>query len=221
MKLTLLRRYQLAGNAWAYEFEPERPLSWIAGQFVKVEVPHDHPDDEGSQRQFTISAAPHEGLIRISTRLTNSTFKQALHRVEKGQSIKLIDHPAGDFVWHERPTPHILVAQGIGITPFFAMLSDRAHHALPLTAELYWTNRTPDIPFLDQITAWQKLGLQVTLSDEPFKAPKLAELIPDLSSRNIYVSSPKSLIQLLSPPYSVPAGHLKQDVFPNYPAAAY
>jgi ferredoxin-NADP reductase len=223
MDLILLRKYRLAGNAWAYEFEPTQPLGWTAGQFIKVELPHLNPDEEGTVRRFTISAAPHEGLIRISTRYTGSTFKQALHVLEPGQSLKLIDTPAGDFVWSDQPRPLVFVAQGIGITPFYAMLADRVHRDVPIPAELYYANRTPDVPFLPELKDWaaSRPEFSLQLSAEPFRPDRLAELVPDLATRLIYISGPGSYIKLLAPPVNLPVAQLKQDLFPNYARLEY
>jgi ferredoxin-NADP reductase len=221
MQLTLLRRSHLAGNAWSYEFTPSRPLAWQAGQFMRVEIPHPHPDAEGTKRYFTIAAGPSEGLVRIATRLTDSTFKQALHALEPGDTIKLLDEPFDDFVWEDHPRPLLLVAQGIGITPFYAMLSERAARGLPLTAHLVYSNIAPGVVFQSQLEAMQEQGLSLTLLNKPVTAGMLAELIPDLTSRLVYISGPKSLVTLLGPPHNLPPDQLKQDVFPNYPASSY
>jgi ferredoxin-NADP reductase len=219
MHLKFTDKVHLAGNAWAFHFAPERPLTWKAGQFIRVQVPHANPDAEGTKRQFTIAAAPHEDRITIATRVTQSTFKQALDALKPGDTIRLLDMPAGDFVWHDSPRPLVFVAQGIGITPFRSMLADRAHHQLPLSAELYYANVTPGIPFEKELKSYT--GLKLTFQDTPITVPGLASLVPDLSQRLIYIAGPKALIPLLGPPYDVPSKQIRHDQFPNYARAQY
>jgi ferredoxin-NADP reductase len=223
MQLVLRSKSHITHNIWSYEFQPTGPITWTAGQFVKVEIPHDHPDDIGTRRFFTIAAAPHEGVIRISTRLTDSTFKQALHARRIGETIQLIDLPAGDFVWREWPRPHVFVAQGIGITPFLAILTDRIYSKLSIPATLYFANPAGDAPFLDQLQAIAAAHpeFSVHVSSEPFTPDRLAEAVPDLAQSTVYISGPGSYIRLLGPPVSLPTGQLKQDIFPNYPALTY
>lgn len=221
--LTLTSKQLVGGNVWSFIFEPDQPLSWIAGQFIRVELPHANPDSEGTKRYFTIASAPHEHHIQISTRLTGSSFKQALANLSYGSQVKLLDHPVGDFIWPPTDKPIIFVAQGIGITPFFSMLKSRHHQGQPLNVNLFYTNRTPQIPFrteLHQLTHSHP-ELILTFATGPITAAVLANRYPKLAESLIYVSGPGTIIELLGPPYDLPASSLKQDFFPNYAAASY
>ena len=44
--LTLTSKENLADNVWAFRFEADTPISWTPGQFIRIELPHDNPDDE-------------------------------------------------------------------------------------------------------------------------------------------------------------------------------
>jgi len=191
---------------------------------VRVELPHDHPDDEGTRRSFTISSAPHEQAVQIATRITQSSFKQTLANLPLGGRLNLLDTPAGDFVWPATPArPILLAAQGIGITPFISMLRDRDHRGQPLAATLIHTNLTPDIPFETELHAQAQAHPELTLfsSYEPLTAASLSQLYPQFATHTIYISGPRMLIELLGPPHNLPASQLKQDQFPNYAASAY
>jgi ferredoxin-NADP reductase len=220
MQLILRDRQHLAGNAWAYHFMPSQSMSWKAGQFIRIEVPHPAPDEQGSKRQFTIASAPHEGVVTIATRRTDTTFKHALHALEPGQGIPLLDHPAGDFIWHDWPGGVVFVAQGIGITPIRSILADRAHRGLSTPATLFFANRTPEIPYLAEIQTYLRPS-DVHLSGTPWTAAGIAVQVRDIGQRLVYLSGPKSLVLLLAPPYNLPIRQLKQDIFPNYPSSTY
>ncbi len=221
--LSLVARQPIAANIWRFTFRPSQPITWTAGQFIKIELPHPHPDPKGTVRRFTIASPPHAQTIDIATRITTSSFKQALSTLPPSGLLKLIDPPAGDFVWRTSPHPLVFVAQGIGITPFLSMLRDRVYHSQPLPAILIYTNFQSDIPFRNELQALAESHpeFHLHLNASPITPPKLAELIPNLSSSLVYVSGPKPLTALLAPPYNLPPGQLKSDLFPNYSSADY
>jgi len=221
--LTLVGKTNVTGNVWTFEFEPSSPLTWTAGQFIKVSLPHP-ADAEGPSRRFTIAAAPYEKTLKITTRITGSTFKQALAALPVGGRLTLLDAPAGDFVWRAAPLPHLFVAHGIGITPFLAIVKDRRHRGLPVSAHLFYTNRPGTEPlFKTELAGWAEADPSFTVSfeSEPATPALLAGKFPDLARRYIYASGPKPLITLCMPPYNLPASQLLQDNFPGYPASVY
>ena len=221
IQLTLRHKQPIVGNAWSFIFEPSQPLAWTAGQFIRVELPH-AADIEGTTRYFTIASAPHEGHIQICTRLSHSTFKQALAQLPSGGVLQLINQPAGDFTWPHTQLHPVFVAQGIGITPFYSMIKQRLHGHQPLDATLLYTNLAGDTPFKPELIEWQRNSqLNVHLFNQPLSARHVAQAIPNLTATTIYVSGPQPLIELLMPPYNLPIGQLKQDTFPNYDAANY
>ena len=125
--LLLQEKEHLVADVWAFRFKPSEPLSWTAGQYLSVELPHDNPDGKGTKRWFTISSAPYEQIVQITTRLTGSTFKDALMALPIGGQLLLLDQPHGEFVWQDSDSPLVFVAGGIGITSFRSILRERAH----------------------------------------------------------------------------------------------
>jgi ferredoxin-NADP reductase len=224
MQLTLTHKTHLADNVWSFQFAPQHPVSWLAGQFVEITIPHEHPDTGGVSRRFTICAAPYEQAITITTRITKTTFKQALHALPVGGHVTLAQQPAGDFLWLGADRPHIFAAQGIGITPFYAIIKDRIHRGLPVQATLVYAHQ-PGMAaiFEGDFTAWAHLDptLTVIADTGTLTAARLAELAPDYAQRIVYASGPKSFISLCMPPHNLPISHLKQDNFPGYAAANY
>ena len=220
--LRLIRKQHEASNIWSFVFEPSQSLTWTAGQFIRVGLPHANPDSEGTQRSFTIASAPYERHIQISTRITTSSFKQALSSLAPGGTLNLLDPPAGDFIW-PAGRPFVFVAQGIGITPFYSMVKQRLHEQQPTDATLLYTNLTSDIPFQAELERWSKhhAELKIAHHQRPFTAADIARLAPHYREANIYVSGPGPLIELLLPPYNLPINQLKQDTFPNYDVSAY
>lgn len=220
--LKLIDKEHLLDNVWAFRFEPSEKLEWIAGQYISVELPHDDPDGKGTKRWFTISSAPYEKIIQITTRVTESSFKRTLSQLDIGEDLQLLDSPHGTFVWQDGDRPLVFVAGGIGITPFRSVLKQRMHDKLPLNATVVYSSRSSDMPFKNELQAWmeQDDGLKVHFSvGVPLTATYLVELVPNLKESIVYLSGPQPLALTLIDDleaYGIPSIRLKRELFPSY-----
>lgn len=228
MTLQLISKENLVDNVWAFRFQPSEPLVYTAGQYVRVELPHDNPDEEGTKRWFTNSAAPYEGILQITTRVTDSTFKQTLSRIEVGGTeLQLIESPEGDFVWQDSELPKVFVAGGIGVTPFHSILKQRAHDGLLLDVTLIYGGRNEDLPFKNELAEWSQADPQLRVKyviGEPLTAEKLAEVEPGINGSLVYVSGPEQMVHALGADlvaHGLPEAQLKHDGFPNYNESNY
>ena len=227
MGLELKEKEHLIDNIWAFRFEPTTAFTWIAGQFIRIEIPHDNPDAEGTKRWFTVSSAPYEGIVQITTRITDSTFKQALNALPIGERLPLIEEPDGDFIWEDSDKPLVFVAGGIGITPFRSILKQRAHEGLPLDVVLVYGNRTDDVVFKDEFDTYARTDQHFKakyVTGEPLAAEKIAELVPELNESLVYVSGPEPMVKALGgdlKTHGLPETGLKTDEFPNYTESNY
>jgi ferredoxin-NADP reductase len=225
--LKLIEKEHLADNVWAFRFAPSEPLEWTAGQYVSVELPHENPDGEGGKRWFTISSAPYEEIVQITTRITESSFKRALSKLDVGDELQLLDKPHGKFVWQDFDRPLVFVAGGIGITPFRSILKQRVHDNLPLNVTVIYGSRTPDVPFKNELQEWANIDASLKVHyvvGTPLTAASLAELAPDLNQSLVYLSGPKSLMIALSDDLKtdgLPETQIKQDFFPSYTENEY
>lgn len=126
MRATFDHSQDEASHITTFFFKPERPLRYTAGQYIELTLAHAQPDKRGAKRWFTLSSAPGQDLVSITTKFAvtgGSTFKNALHDLIPGTEVLMSD-PMGDFVLPKLiQTPLIFVAGGIGVTPFHSMLS--------------------------------------------------------------------------------------------------
>jgi ferredoxin-NADP reductase len=135
-------------------FRWAKPAGWDyrAGQFIDITL-HDPPetDAEGDTRGFSVSSAPCEDIIQITTRLRDTAFKRVLQQVAIGTTMKL-EGPFGDFRLHNARRPAVLLAGGIGITPFRSILVEKIRcGSLPYRVVLFHANRRPqDAAFADE-----------------------------------------------------------------------
>ncbi|MEK7152766.1 MAG: SRPBCC domain-containing protein [Patescibacteria group bacterium] len=225
--LKLIGKEHVAGNAWSFRFEPSQPLHWLAGQYIWVELRHDNPDAEGARRWFTVSSAPYEGFVQITTRVSNSTFKQALNALPEGGELRLLEKPDGDFVWQDSRLPLVFIAGGIGITAFHSILKQRVHEELPLSVTLIYGNRDEDIPFKDELEQWAANNPHFKihyLTGMPLTAESLAELESNLNGSLVYISGPEPMVEALGDQlieHGLPQAQLRLDALVNYNKTNY
>ncbi len=127
MPLRFVRSQQESQGTHSFLFETSEALNFQAGQYLQLTLPHGDVDDRGDTRWFTISSAPHERLLRITTRIArpSSSFKHALTGLAPG-ALAQAEGPAGDFTYRDEARPAVFIAGGIGITPFRSILADQA-----------------------------------------------------------------------------------------------
>jgi ferredoxin-NADP reductase/YHS domain-containing protein len=225
--LTLFEKEHLVDNVWAFRFHPQKPVHWTAGQYMRVELPHANPDKEGTKRWFTISSAPYEAYIQITTRVTKSTFKQALSRLEVGDTLSMIEDSEGHFIWQDSDKPIIFIAGGIGITPYHSILMQRAHDKQPLSVTLIYGNRTDEVVFKELFDRYAAENPEFTVRyviGEPLTATLLKELQPSLNQSFVYLSGPDPMVDALGAELvsaGLPESQLKKDGFPNYTQVNY
>jgi glycine betaine catabolism B len=104
------------GDAWSLRFRPTTALTWRAGQHVLLRLPG------MAIKPFTLASAPQEGSVIIGTSLrSQSSFKRKLAALTPGDRVAA-HGPLMNFTLDGAGTDVVMLAQGIGITPFRAML---------------------------------------------------------------------------------------------------
>jgi ferredoxin-NADP reductase len=151
----LVGRELVAERTMAFRFPKSADWTYRAGQFVDITL-LDPPetDAEGNTRGFSISSAPSEGVIMITTRLRDTAFKRVLQAMPLGTPVK-IEGPFGDLRLHHAARPAVVLTGGIGITPFRSILIETIRAGgLPYRVVVLYANRRPqDAAFLDELRA--------------------------------------------------------------------
>lgn len=222
--LRLINQRSLDDSLVSLEFVPSEPLTWEAGQFIKITAPHTQPDAGGASRFYTVAAAPHEGLIRLVTRRGPSSFKQTLLALQPGEAIELANQPAGDVVWGDFSGTRVMVASGVGITPFYAMLKAQAHTGGPATpTELWYFHPRTKLPFAEEFASWAAEFSQLTIHciAETYAPEQLVPQANQLRQARLYLSGPMSPTKFLLPPFNLKPGQIVRDTFTGYAATDY
>ena len=161
---TLVGREMVAERTMSFRFDKPADWEYRAGQSIDMTL-LDPPetDAEGSLRPFTVSSAPRENAITITTRLRDTAFKRVLQTVPLGTEVK-IEGPFGDFKLHRAARPAVLLAGGIGITPFRSILVETIGGGSMLyLVVLFHANRRPeDAAFADELRALERKDPNLT-----------------------------------------------------------
>lgn len=149
----LVGSWRVAEQTMAFRFD--RPPDWTykAGQFADVTLLNPGEIDAGGNvRGFSLASAPDEVTLMVATRMRDSAFKIQLGAALPETEFK-IEGPFGDFtLHHDERRPAVMLAGGIGITPFRSMVLDATHRKLKQQIFLFYFNRRPeDAPFFDEL----------------------------------------------------------------------
>ncbi|HEY0259193.1 MAG TPA: oxidoreductase [Lacisediminihabitans sp.] len=194
-------------------FAPSRPVAFRAGQYLEFTLPHRGADTRGIRRTFSIASAPHEGQLAFGLTVPPdaSSFKRALLVLEPGDRL-LATSVGGDFLLPRDPSvPLLLVAGGIGITPFISQLRHLGATGQRRDIVLvYAVSGLDELAYSEELAA-SGIRVLVVAPSEPPAAPegwlylgatrltgsRIAEAVPDLAARTAYVSGPPALVTAL------------------------
>jgi ferredoxin-NADP reductase len=215
LKTALVGRELVAARTMSFRFARPTEWSFRAGQSVDMTL-LDPPetDAEGNLRAFTISSAPRENVIQITTRLRDTAFKRVLQQVPLGTEVK-IEGPFGSFRLHNAARPAVLLAGGIGITPFRSILVEAVGAgSLPYPVTLFHANRRPeDAAFCDELRELSRKDPNLTFvptmtgmagSTEPWGGEEghidafmLAQRVPAVANPIYYIAGPAAMVAAL------------------------
>lgn len=122
--LPFVKKELVAKDTFAFYFDRSKEQwDFHPGQYVRMMLPHENPDDRGTMRYFTISSSPLDTqYLRITTEVIQSSFKKHMFDLKKGQEVSFFG-PNGEFYFLEQEKGvHVFLAGGIGITPFLSMI---------------------------------------------------------------------------------------------------
>ncbi len=219
MKLTLFEKKHEIGNVYSFIFKPDKPIIWQAGQYMFYTLPDDNPDNRGVTRYFTISSAPFEKHIQITTRISevSSSFKKDLMKMKIGQKIEA-NGPDGDFTITSPGRKYVFIAGGIGITPFRSILLELTHNTLKINVRLMYTNHDNYTVFKGELESLisKNPNLKIKYFISPVHITK-----NDIQSLNTayYVSGPEPFVQSYSQilkNIGIKQENIKLDFFPGY-----
>lgn len=218
--LKLLRSYDEVGNIRTFVFETGG-VTWQAGQYRRYTLP-ELGEGKAARHYFTIASAPSEGEIHISTRISDSAFKQTLNGLQPGDTIEA-GGVEGDFIW-EGSEPVVLVAGGIGVTPYRSILLERAAAGKQLNAHVLYFGRDENFAFRGEfdtlVAAHPELNIDYIVG-ESITADAIMAHAPEAAEQETYLSGPEPMVDAVGEALMARGVALRQDWFPGYTEATY
>lgn len=117
-----IKRTPLNDEVQTNFFAKPEGFDFYAGQYLRWILPDDNADERGTSRYFTNSSSPTEEFLSISTKRGQSTFKNKLFSLVEGDELDFFGPLGNLFVNTSDNTPKVMLAGGIGITPFRSIL---------------------------------------------------------------------------------------------------
>lgn len=154
----LLGSEEIARSTRAFHFEKPDGFTFSPCESIDLFLPEDFPGvSDDRQRSFSLASAPHEDRLTIATRMRKSAYKQPLGEAKPGARVRIVG-PTGTMSLHDEPDRAIvMIAGGIGITPFISVLRSEAEKESPRPMALLYSNRRPeDAAYLDELRALEK-----------------------------------------------------------------
>jgi ferredoxin-NADP reductase len=234
LRMTYQGKKQLGADTWELGFQPANPVRFFPGQYMELTIPHRKQDFRGKRRYFSISSAPGEDrpiTFAMTMPTKASSFKRALLDLEPGARVDgtLV---GGDFALPADPkVPVLLVAGGIGITPFASQLAHASRTGGQRDIVLvYATSTEGDLPYADLLeTSGARVVVFAPTAPSPLPAgwtyggtgrvdaARIAEQVPDVAKRHVYVSGPPGLVHdLRKALHALGARRIHSDYFSGY-----
>jgi len=152
-RLEFVKRVREGGDVTSFCFRRPEELTWKAGQHGLFTFPERRIRGR-SYRVFSIASSPLDETLRIATRIREpmSAFKRHLVELRAGEGLSMRG-PIGPFYIHDPSRPVVLVATGIGITPFLGMVADLRtnRRVLPESVDLVYGVWGDAFPFRSEL----------------------------------------------------------------------
>ncbi len=173
-KYSIQKVYQPASDLVVLEAGPKDGSSVLAfrpGQYLMISYQNKQGRIE-DKHAFSLASSPTEkNLIRFGIRIGGS-FTKGLLELKAGDEL-LVSGPFGNFVFDEKKYPDlVLIAGGIGITPFVSTLRYATDLQLNNKIALIYSSRTKaGTTFLEEIKACEQnnpnISVLCSFTDEP------------------------------------------------------
>ncbi len=193
MLTKLIERKEIAEGTTEITLECPDGFRFKPGQYVQIIIPG---LIEGNRREFSIASSPNEKrYLLLAFRNSESAFKKKIRELPIGSTLE-IEGPYGLFTLQQKEENIILVAGGIGITPFMSMAQFAAEEKLSYALTLVTINSSKErAPFKEEVTRLEKENPKMKVMNYIGKpsAEKFRKDIPKDVGK-IYVAGPPGIV---------------------------
>lgn len=217
-----------------FDFEKPAGFNFTPGQYGGFTLINPAETDAGGiTRRFSILSTPDDMYLSIAMRIQQSAYKRVLKELPFNSELKFAG-PIGTFVLHqETTTPAVLIAGGIGITPFYSMIVAALKHTPDRDITLFYGNQSPaDTAFLTELQTLAathphfKFIPIMTNPDNSWMGETgyisyqlIKKNVINLSTPIFYICGSATMVNALNETLNeldVPKEHIKVEDFPGY-----
>jgi len=218
-ELLFLESMKESEGVYSFLFEKEKDLTWKTGQHGLFTITH--KKIKKPIRPFSIASAPTENVVRITMRINDqpSDFKKAMLELKRGMQVKM-SGPVGGFYLKDN-SPSLLIAGGIGITPFRSILKqlEATENGRDYKIHLLYLDSNQSFIFKDELDKIaNNTSISVTYLDSKDKLHNEIDKFSNIykGSGNYYIAGPKSMVNAISPNLlsnNISKRNIKKDAF--------
>lgn len=129
--LVFVERRHEYDDVYTYVFKTEEKVKYTAGQYGHVRV-SGMPEGVRSVREFSFASAPHDALVEFGVDCrSGSEYQKCLLALTSGETVRLFKIK-NHMTWPTSSPDAVMIAGGVGITPFRSMLRDKAQKKISL-----------------------------------------------------------------------------------------
>ena len=214
----------------SYRFPRPDELSYRAGQYMLVTI---KSGEKELLHPFSLSSSPSEmNHVEFTKRLTENEYSKTLRTAKLGDWAR-IDAPYGTFTFQGEYPKIVLLAGGVGITPFRSMCRYCTDKQVSSSIILLYGNRTEnEIAFKTEFEEMQRenLNLRVVFilneANSQWKgltgfitADLIKNLVPDYRERIYYACGPPGMVKAMETTVAslgLPPSHLRLEVLAGH-----
>lgn len=206
-------------------------FDYLPGQFLYLSL--DTKDVGSDSRPLSIASSPTEDFILVSTKISDSGFKQRFNNVKAGD-FATVKGPIGTFILKEDAKEIVMLGGGIGITPFRDIIKYACDKKLPIKMTLLYSNKTPaDIVYKGEWAVFERENPNLTVvhtiteySGADWKGRRgridenmIREYCNDLQNTPFYICGPPGMVNAMLElliNIGVPGPNVKVERFVGY-----
>jgi len=158
-ELAVLSKTPCGEDVITIRFERPDGFTFLPGQWLRLTLKTEQGEET---KTFTNSSARGDDWLELTTRLSGSSFKQALAEVQAGDLVT-IQGPGGRLSLPDGTDRVAFVVGGVGITPARSILRDAAQRNTTFTDALviYGNRDQTCTPYLEELQGLVHLGVRV------------------------------------------------------------
>jgi len=221
-ELVFLESYKESDDVYTFLFEKNQDSTWNPGQYGLFSITH--KKIKNAVRPFSIASAPTEQTIKITTIIGDdpSEFKKAMLELKKGMKMSM-QGPVGSFYANDNK-PSLLIACGIGITPFRSIIKqiEAEGNELKNPIHLLYIDNKKSFVYKGEIDAiTERTSINTTYLDSMDDLHQAINKLTDIykSDGKYYIAGTKTIVESVSVYLRnnhISKGNIKKDVFSGY-----